>query len=312
VSALALARRWIGRLRHESLSITADSRRERWALKPAKPIQAVPTMSTTPSPDSKFYGIRYAFSYLQQARQAGLDDLDMNDQLAFLSLLAQSRGKYLSQLGQDILALCMSGFKRNGYFVEVGAHHGTSLSNTALLESGFEWTGLLIEPNPKHIASLKARRAKHVAKAAWNKSGETLVFHATEDSALSNLAAATPNDQHKRTKFDKLEVQTMTLDDILSSEGAPADIDFMSIDIEGAELTVLEGLDLDRWNIKVMTLEHNHDPQRIEQFTSLLAPNGFRRVFDAVADFDCYFVKEACLETWRKTYRSEVPFLASK
>jgi hypothetical protein len=131
-------------------------------------------MSASPNPESKLYGVRYVSSYLTQCRISQIDDLDMNDQIAFLLLLAQNRGRYFSQLGQDLLALCMSNFKRSGFFVEVGAHHGTDLSNTYLLERDFGWNGLLVEPNPQHGESLKARKAKLVQKAAWNVSGNLL------------------------------------------------------------------------------------------------------------------------------------------
>ena len=61
-----------------------------------------------------------------------------------LKMLPRSR----SQLRQDIFVLCTLDFKRNGFFVEFGATNGVDLSNSYLLETEFNWTGILAEPAP--------------------------------------------------------------------------------------------------------------------------------------------------------------------
>ncbi|MGD9827253.1 MAG: FkbM family methyltransferase [Hyphomicrobiaceae bacterium] len=255
-----------------------------------------------PNPEARLYGLRYILSFLLQARQLGTPrDLDLEDQLAFLTLLSRRTGLYKSQLGQDLFALAMSGDRQGGYFVEVGAHHGEQLSNTWLLETEHGWTGLLVEPNPQHEESLRQRRATLVRKAAWKRTGATLTFHATRDSALSSLAGSAPKDQHDRSDFQEITVETMTLDDILIQQGAPRQIDFISIDVEGAELDVLDGLSFDKWDVQAMCLEHNHDKDRLAEFDRRLASVGLRRVFDTVSDFDAFYARAECLERWRKT-----------
>ena len=56
-----------------------------------------------------------------------------------LRTLPQSK----SQIRQDILALALSGFKENGFFVEFGATDGVKFSNSYLLEKDFSWQGIL-------------------------------------------------------------------------------------------------------------------------------------------------------------------------
>lgn len=292
--------------------------------------------TSQPTPDAKLYGLRYILSYLQSKSQSRQHDDSLLDQLLLLSLIEQLTGQYKSQLGQDVFALAMSGFRRGGYFVEVGAHHGEGLSNTWLLETRYDWDGLLVEPYPIHLSSLEARRATLIKKAAWKRSGETLQFHATKDAALASLATVAQNPpvanapalwrqlgrtlkspsairdalfptarvaKHDRNDFDVQTVETMTLDDILAANGAPAKIDFISIDVEGAELDVLEGLDLEKWDVQALTLEHDNDSTRIAEFDRCLGRYGYVRAFDVVSDFDGYYVKPATLAAWRQRYR---------
>ena len=44
-----------------------------------------------------------------------------------------------SQIGQDLEVLKFYNFKENGFFIEIGASDGISLSNTYLLEKNFNW-----------------------------------------------------------------------------------------------------------------------------------------------------------------------------
>ena len=61
-----------------------------------------------------------------------------------------------SQLGQDVLALSLTGTKQMGYFVEFGATNGLDLSNTYMLEKNYGWTGILCEPAKEWHQELKA------------------------------------------------------------------------------------------------------------------------------------------------------------
>jgi len=53
-----------------------------------------------------------------------------------------------SQLGQDKFVIeKIFNNKKNGTFVEVGAHDGVHLSNTVSLEKFFSWSGVCVEPS---------------------------------------------------------------------------------------------------------------------------------------------------------------------
>lgn len=68
--------------------------------------------------------------------------------------------KYFSQYGQDEF-LDKNVFKdqEGGFFVDIGAHDGVSLSNTAFFEKYRHWSGICFEPNPHIFSKLKNNRS---------------------------------------------------------------------------------------------------------------------------------------------------------
>jgi len=62
--------------------------------------------------------------------------------------------KYYSQLGQDKWVLEKLDYKENGFFIEIGAYDGITLSNTYSLEKDFGWDGICVECNPEIIPLL--------------------------------------------------------------------------------------------------------------------------------------------------------------
>ena len=138
------------------------------------------------------------------------------------------------------------------------------------------------------------------APALWRQLSRKLKSPSAIRDALFPTARV---HKHDRNDFDVQTVETMTLDDILAANGAPAKIDYISIDVEGAELDVLEGLSLDKWDVQALTLEHDNDTTRIAEFDRWLGRYGYIRAFDVVSDFDGYYVKPATLAAWRETVR---------
>ena len=63
--------------------------------------------------------------------------------------------QYYSQFKQDqFLNEVLFNNKKNGFFIDIGAHDRVTISNTLFFEKHNEWKGICIEPNPKGFATL--------------------------------------------------------------------------------------------------------------------------------------------------------------
>jgi FkbM family methyltransferase len=229
---------------------------------------------------------------LNELRDAPYDRKDLRQFMAFaLGRAKQSK----SQLFQDLWAIWVSGSKRGGYFVEIGAADGVNLSNTWLLEKKMGWNGLLAEPNPRFFASLAEHRACAVSHLCVHSSGGREVeFIAAKRGEVSRMAEVSPEDGQDEARFrgaHTIKVETTTLNDLLAQHGAPRVIDYLSIDTEGAELDILGAFDFERWDVRAMTVEHNWTQAR-GPLHELLTSKGFRRVWPDFTRFDDWYLKD--------------------
>jgi FkbM family methyltransferase len=208
-----------------------------------------------------------------------------------LQLVARMKSQY----GQDLVALAASNFAHEGYFVEFGATDGVSLSNTWLLENDFGWKGILAEPARGWHSSLRMNRNCIIdERCVWHRSGEQLTFRETPVGELSTVASYTRGDAlaEARVTGRDYEVESISLNDLLDVAKAPQFIDFLSIDTEGTELLILQNLDFERYRFRMISVEHNHRPQR-HDIHRLLSANGYTRIMEDLSQCDDWYVSPA-------------------
>lgn len=198
-----------------------------------------------------------------------------------------------AQLRQDLFALSALDFKRGGFFVEFGATDGVDLSNTYLLEKGFEWTGILAEPaRCWHTALRQNRTARVETRCVWAVSGQMLPFNEANVGTLSTIASFSATDGHAESRRlgRTYAVESISLNDLLDQYDAPKVVDYLSIDTEGSEFEILKSVDFDRYSFRVITCEHNYTPAR-EQVHDLLAGKGYQRRYPQLSGCDDWYVK---------------------
>jgi FkbM family methyltransferase len=197
-----------------------------------------------------------------------------------------------SQFRQDLFVLSETAFKRGGFFVEFGATNGLDLSNTALLERQFSWSGILAEPARVWRDSLhRNRRCKIDHRCVWTGTGETLRFSEVDAPELSTIHAFEKLDMHATLRGNREEytVPTVSLLDLLRDHGAPPQIDYLSIDTEGSEYDILSAFDFSAFRIGIITVEHNFSPAR-EKIRGLLEPLGYVRKCGESSHVDDWYV----------------------
>lgn len=227
--------------------------------------------------------LNHELSLAQQRQQVG-HALPTRDPVRSLegspASLEALRNKSVSQLGQDLWVLEKTNNKREGYFVEFGATDGVLLSNTWLLEKEFDWQGICVEPNPKFFAKLKTNRQCTLSNQCISgETGKQVEFIYADAFGGSQEYANEDMHAEKRAAYrDAGQVATLTtisLDDLLRQVDAPRKIDYLSIDTEGSEFEILQAFPFDKWEIRLLSVEHNFTPHRAE-IRALLERHGYR------------------------------------
>ncbi len=180
-----------------------------------------------------------------------------NDLVAACEQATGGRIHY-SQEGEDIYLSRFYGEKRDGFFVDVGAHHPIRFSNTyALYRRG--WRGVNIDATPGSMAVFdRFRPGDTNIECAVSDKSERLTFHVFKEGALNtfdpDLAAS-----YVRSGFEQLESVELTtrplaalLDECV---GAGQKIDVLSIDVEGSDLAVLRSSDWQKYSPDVVIIE---------------------------------------------------------
>jgi FkbM family methyltransferase len=193
-----------------------------------------------------------------------------------------------TQLNQDIFALLMNRF-RPGFFLEIGANDGFTLSNTVYLEEEFGWKGVLVEANPRYVASLSARTGSVIVnKAVAARKGEAAFI----DAGLYGGLKSSLDGSHAEITEGaaSITVECIGLQELLDAAAAPPRIDFVSVDVEGGELPVVEQMIAGTRRYGCGCIEFNARSEDYSRMASLLDGAGYRVVWANQTQHDLFFV----------------------
>ncbi len=161
------------------------------------------------------------------------------------------------------------GKKIKGSFVEVGAHDGISWSNTwGLAEVG--WKGIYYEPIPELYGKCVRNHAGHAVKVintcVGDHVGITKLWLGVNPTIDEETMARSPWD----TQYDPDDFAMMpctTLNASLTENDWPREFDLLCIDVEGAEMQVLDGIDFKRFEPNMLIIEtHEGNEDRRKTF----------------------------------------------
>lgn len=192
--------------------------------------------------------------------------------------------RYFAQFEADRLIESYFPHGHIGTCIEVGAVDGVLISNTAHFEL-LGWRCMCIEPQPGagYFADLARNRELAVNCAISSQNSDDIVFHVVycNGQPWNGMSGLRLDErlveQHRSLGFDvrveHIRVPTRRLDWCIERYFNHPVIDFMSIDVEGTELDVLNSFDVTAYRTRLYVIENNFNDADIGRY---MQKNGYR------------------------------------
>ena len=176
-----------------------------------------------------------------------------------------------AQHGEDILVELLLSNGVNS-FIDIGANDGVLFSNTYKFAKNGAW-GLCIEPTPSAYKKLKLnqlfnKRVLSFNAAISNTNGKVLLQESGYESTLSKVV----NAQTDRS----INIPCFTFDELLKRFPNFINVDLVSIDVEGHEIEVLQGLTDQNFNSKIIIVES--DKLEIDELNNIKCLDNYNPV----------------------------------
>ena len=178
--------------------------------------------------------------------------------------------------------------KKGGFFVDLAASNGIHFNNTYVLEKDYDWNGICIEPNPLFLNELSDNRSCTIVPYCIDSIEREISFRIDNLELGGIIDKDTDNNYSKRSEelyYSKkhngiITLNTKTLEQILDELNAPSIIDYLSLDVEGAETRILRNFPFEKYIFLAMTIERPS-----VELNYLLKKHGYVFVKNSKKDF---------------------------
>jgi len=168
--------------------------------------------------------------------------------------------KSYSQEGEDMILNRLFNNKRDGFYVDVGAHHPKRFSNTYFFYK-LGWRGINIEPNPDNYEIFEKQRRRDInLRIGVSDQPGFLSYYMFDEPALNTFNEEIASEQSRNNeryhRTGQIQVEVQRLDTILR-QYMPENttIDFMTIDVEGCDMNVLLSNDWNMFRPNILLVE---------------------------------------------------------
>ena len=204
--------------------------------------------------------------------------------------------------GEDIAIDLFNKKKNNGFYVDVGAHHPIQRNNTHLLfKKG--WEGINIDVNQFSIDLFNFLRPDdlNLQVAVSDKEGEISFFFQKKFSQLNTTDKEIAKENFQGN-FQEKKVKCQTIQNILdNSKFKNKKIDLLNIDVEGAEMKVLNTLNFEIYDpslicIEILGYREMQSEQREKEIKNneifkFLVNHGYKKVWSGTSYCSHLFTK---------------------
>ena len=193
------------------------------------------------------------------------------------------------------------------FYFEIGANHPFQTSNTYLFYRKHGARGVLVEANHKLVQQLKAARPEDqvVEVAVSGRHDATITFHQCGISELSGLNEAHIRSFGRNAPIEQVTVTNLHINGLLERY-ADRQIDYLSIDVEGVDIELLEAMNFNKHRPYLIQCEPSEyfQPGASDKITAMLEARGY--VLLARTEINLIFADRAILHAsdGRRTIRS--------
>jgi FkbM family methyltransferase len=187
--------------------------------------------------------------------------------------IVSTEKKLYSQNDEEIVIRDFFQDRRDGVFLDVGCAWPVKGNNTFYLEDNLGWWGIAVDALAEYARPWgKRRNSKFFNYLVTDHSGTTESFFRANATGVSSLY---PTNAKAQGKYTEVHVPTITLTKLLDDNHV-SKIDFMSMDIEGAEPLALAGFDIERFKPALACVEAH--PASRETILKYFADHGYQRI----------------------------------
>ena len=176
--------------------------------------------------------------------------------------------------------------KEMGFYIDVGCFHPIHWNNTYLLFKK-NWNGINIDISEFSIDLFKHMRPDDLNYnfAITNKSEKIKFYYQKQLSLLSTIEMGQAKKVFQGNIKEKI-IQSYTLDTVLDmGKFKNKKIDFLNIDVEGADFKVLQGLSFKKYQPKLICIEiHNKDFKSDKSYKFLIG-KGYELIWNGAFSF---------------------------
>lgn len=193
-----------------------------------------------------------------------------------IDAIAITDDKWYGQFRQDIAVSSLLNNKTDGYFIDLASNHPTFLSSTYALERKFNWTGLCIEPNTMHWWGLsQQRKCQLVGAVIGQKSMDIVKFRVKNVDGVGGHGGIIQKGMKNEgaPESESKSFVTVSAIDVFHRMDVPHHIDYMSLDVEGAEEFIMRAFPMEDFHISILSVEGS-----TPSLGEFLVSNGFRMV----------------------------------